>query len=530
MARGGTVGGGSAFVEGQGDDARATETAEEREAAWGAFLRGAGPSEKVLGEWADGLAGSPVIPEGLRVRLLGLSRHLLWHPLPPEVVEAAMVHPDWEVRQWLAEVQPNLSPEQWTRLILGERESRRRWVLVFLAADRRAELGGVGYERLAADSSARVRAEAARLRGLPVRILVALAADADASVRAAVCRRAWPHLDSAARQALLADPYGKVRVEALLEHHRDHPMPLSVFDEGGDVLQERAPRTCRLERGLAEHLARHTDPDRRRALAGNPRLDPDLVALLAQDPDHSVRFAVSTRADLTEEQRSGIGIDFDPGTHYHPLDWVGELHGDHDALRRLAASSHPLVRRSVARARRLPPDVVEVLARDEDRVVQLFLAESCDDAPADMLVRVWQWSTGSLSVPDRPHGHPHFPRTDLLRHADDPNPRMRRLALDDPESTDELVERFGRDPHDEVRSRAAADPRLTPASAVRLLDDPSGRVRHAAARHPELPARVLVRLLRDPDTAQTAARHPALPVPVMEGMLRRIRSSAPASS
>ncbi|WP_343240102.1 hypothetical protein [Streptomyces sp. SID12488] len=196
---------------------------------------------------------------------------------------------------------------------------------------------------------------------------------------------------------------------------------------------------------------------------------------------------------------------------------------------RLAASAHPLVRRSVARARRLPPDVVALLAHDEDRVVQLFLAESCDDAPADMLLRVWQWWTGSLSAPDRPHGHPNFPRRDLLRYADDPNPRMRQLALDDPESTAELVERFSRDSSEEVRLRAAADPRLTPSSAVRLLDDPYEQVRRAAAKHPRLPAQVLTRLLRDTDTAETAARHPGLPVPVMELLLQRLQPPAGAA-
>lgn len=69
------------------------------------------------------------------------------------------------------------------------------------------------------------------------------------------------------------------------------------------------------------------------------------------------------------------------------------------------------------------------------------LAESCDDAPADMFLEVWQWWTGSLSTPDRPHGHPNFPRRDLLRYVEDPNPRMRQLALEEPDSTAELVGR-----------------------------------------------------------------------------------------
>jgi hypothetical protein len=505
--------------------ATARETPEERAAAWESLFEGLDLSERLRTSWANGLALNPAVPDDLRAGLQGRSTYLKYSAMPTAVVEAAMVHPDWQIRAQLAEAQPNITADQWTRLILAEQNDRHRWILTMLAADRRAELTGPGYERLAVDPSARVRAETARLSGLSAHLLTVLAADPEWTVRAAACRRAWPHLPSGTRHKLLGDPSSKVRAEALLRHHQDHPMPRSVFlaaDVASDAayggFQDRAVKTCRLERDLVEHLAHHGDPALRLSLAGSPGLDPDLVALLGRDQDESVRFAVSTRPDLTEEQRAGI--DFDPRLHHYPLDWVLDLHDDPAALRRLAASAHPLVRRSVARAKSLPPDVVELLARDEDRVVQLFLAESCDDAPADMLLRVWQWWTGSLSTPDRPHGHPNFPRHDLLRHADDPNPRMRQLALDDPESTPELVERFSRDPDEEVRYRAAKDPRLTAASAVRLLDDPHAHIRQAAFWHARFPARVIVRLLRDPDTAEPAARHPALPVPVMKRMLQ----------
>ncbi|MEU5438757.1 PE-PGRS family protein [Streptomyces sp. NPDC020719] len=512
--------------------AAAQETPEEREAAWAELFRGPGPSERLRELWAHGLALNPATPDDLRARLLGLSHYMMRRPLPTAVVEAAMVHPNRKVRQHLAEVQPNITAQQWARLILGEEDSRNRWILTLLAADRQVELAGAAYEQLAADPSARIREEAARLAGLPVRILTTLAADVAWSVRAAACQRAWPHLRTATRRALLDDASGKVRIEALLQYHQEHPMPRSSFDTTGldtTELQSRAVKTCRLERSLAEHLAHHGESAQRCMLAGNPHLDPDLVNILAHDPDKKVRSAVAVRSDLTEKQRAAIDIDFDPRIHHYPLLWVVALHEDPVEMRRLAASSHPLVRRSVARARRLPPDVVELLARDEDRVVQLFLAESCDGAPADMLMRVWRWWTGSLSTPDRPHGHPNFPRTGLLRYADDPNPRMRQLALDDPKSTAGLVERFSRDGDEEVRHRAAKDPRLTPASAVRLLDDPREHICGAAARHSGLPARVLIRLLRDRDTAQDAAQHPALPVRVMEQMLQRIQPPTSAT-
>ncbi|MFE5659644.1 hypothetical protein ACFQ9H_26015, partial [Streptomyces sp. NPDC056517] len=347
--------------------AAATETAEARAAAWERLFRGPMSSQRLREEWAHGLARNPAVSEDLRAGLLGLTPHLLWRALPASVVEAAMVHPEWQVRALLAEVQPNITTEQWARLILGEQDARRRWVLTLLAADRRAELTGTAYARLASDPSAQTRHEAARLTGLPAHLLAVLARDVDPSVRASACRgTAWSQLDSTIRLALLDDPDGKVRVEARLRHHQEHPLSRSAYDSEG-LGRSDASRTCRLERDLAEHLAHHGDPGRRSDLAGNPWLDSDLVALLALDPDEGVRFAVSTRPDLTEEQRAGIAVDFDPSTRSSALDWVRALHDDPDAMRRLAASSHPLVRRSVARAGHLPPDVVESLARDEDR-------------------------------------------------------------------------------------------------------------------------------------------------------------------
>lgn len=501
--------------------AAGAETPEERAAAWETLFRGPQARGQLLDAWANGLSLNPAIPKELLSQLWERSSYGMYSALPTEAVDAALAHPDWQVRSRAAEVQPNITPEQWSRVLLGEQNARQRWVLTLLAAERRAEVPVDTCRTLAADPSARVRSEAAGLKGLPASVLVALSADPDGGVRYAACKSAWPHLDTSARHRLLNDSEDKVRAEALLLHHQDHPMPRSVYEAEG--VGTRALETCLLERGLAEHLARNGQPGERGSLAQNPRLDPDLVALLGEDRDAGVRFVVSRRADLTEEQRAGILYDFDPAGHYFPLDWVVALHDDRDVMRRLAASSHPLVRRSVARARHLPPDAVALLADDEDRVVQLFLAESCDDAPADMLMRVWQWWDGSLTSPDRPRGHPNFPRHDLLRYADDPNPRMRRLALDDPESTPELVERLSRDRSEEVRRRAVTDPRLSPAAAARLLEDPHEHIRSAAARHPHLPARILVQLLRQgTGSAETAARNPALPVEVMRRMVERL--------
>ncbi|MBS2551545.1 hypothetical protein KGQ19_32225 [Catenulispora sp. NL8] len=189
-----------------------------------------------------------------------------------------------------------------------------------------------------------------------------------------------------------------------------------------------------------------------------------------------------------------------PEAHSSALPWVAALHDDPDAMRQLAAHPNPLIRRGVARAPHLPPDVVNRLAHDEDRVVHLFLSESCDDTPAEVLLGVWGWWSGSFSFPGRPRNHPNFPTTGLLKYADDPDPHWRLLALADEASTPELVDRFAADPEFVVRLEAARDPRISPAA--------------------------LVPLLLEERLATNAAGNASIPVPVMRSMIELARDAA----
>ncbi|MCJ0869414.1 PE-PGRS family protein [Streptomyces sp. AP-93] len=501
-------------------------------AGWDGLEFGEAVGRRLRQERLEGLSMNRAAPDGILVAMLGISDQLLYRAdLPQAVVEAAIAHPDWNVRGSLAEHRGvtlafsrtgtrtcvALTTEQWSRLVRGEPADRRRYQLAYWADAAGGLLTEDVYEALAAARSDAARADAASLPGMPERLLRALAADPAATVRAAAAEAAWARLDDGIRERLAEDPAEAVRTAVALARHEEIPVTCELFDRVRatyDLVETR-----RLDRDLVLRLTGSPDPTWRRFLAENPYLEPDQVAALAADPEHSVRLAVSLRPELTEEQRA----EFLPGLELdgmrRPAPWVTALHGDPEALRRLAGSVHPVLRSSVAMARRLPADVVERLARDEDRTVRLFLAERCDDAPADMLLEVFTWWTGSLSTPNRPYGHPNFPGRDLLRYAEDPDRRLRQLALDDPHSTAELVERFSRDEDEEVRARAATDPRLSGESARRLLGDPSPLVRREAAEHPRLPVPALVALLGDEETAGAAARNPALPVWVMRRML-----------
>ncbi|MFB6889786.1 PE-PGRS family protein [Kitasatospora sp. NPDC056327] len=471
------------------------------------------------------------VPEELLVRLLDVEPGFLFRKdLSPAVLDAAVDHPDRNVRGMLVEGRPALTPEQWSRLLLNEPGSARRQLFVEDAARAGARLTPDCHQALATDTSPFVRAAAALLPGMGASLLSALAADPVPRVRAAACAPAWAHLATAVRDGLLADSDGHVQTAALLRHHQDvalNPAVLAALDEEA---RTRALGNCRLEAAWAARLAVGEDVEVRHALAGNPRLHPYTLVLLLADEDEKVRETLAVRADLTEEQRAGVRVDIEPGARRgYALPWVADLHHDTDAMRRLAASSHPFIRSSVARAPGLPADVVERLARDEDPTVRLFLAESCDDAPADMLLEVWHWWDGSFSFPGRPRDHPNFPRAGLLRFATDPNPRLRRLALSDPESTPALVETFSQDDSAEVRRDVAEDLRLAPATAVRLLRDMDESVRARAARNPAVPLDVLMRLLSSPVTARDASCNPALPLPVLHRMVELLEREAERS-
>jgi hypothetical protein len=280
---------------------------------------------------------------------------------------------------------------------------------------------------------------------------------------------------------------------------------------------------CRLSPGQWERLIAATpEPDLRKQLVelAEERLEARQLSRGGRGIGRAPRPDAEAPATADEIAAMAAQVpDIDPQGSTMALWWIGALHANGAAMRQLGSSPKLLIRRSVARAPRLPADVASLLARDQDRIVRLFLAESCDDAPAEMLLEVAAWWDGSLSFPGRPRTHPNFPRDDLLRFAADPNPLLRALVLDDPISTAVHVERLSLDPDPIVRRAAAADHRLASAAVARLAADPDQSVRRRAWMNRLLPTSELMTLLLDPHSAETAARNPAIPVAVMHRMV-----------
>ncbi|MFF0218556.1 hypothetical protein [Streptomyces vinaceus] len=431
-------------------------------------------TEECAREWLGGLTVNPSLPNTALARLLtveelpGSSTWLERRTLDTEATAMVVASHQAGHRTQAAEC-PDLDVEVLARLAHDPDPRVRRYYAVLLGDFGRRIPDGV-LETLAGDRVAAVRRAVTDYRELPLAVRARLARDENALVRAgALTPELWPLLDPGVREALVADPEPAVR-------------------EAVDRLLAPDPGPAPADRTAPELRVEDPDPFVRRAAAGDPDVPAAVALRLAEDHDEGVRLALSLREDLTEEQRSAIAYVVPHGYHTPPR-WVTERGHEPEVARRAAASGHVLIRRSIAMQERLPADVVELLARDEDFFVKLTLCEHCPDAPHELVVEMyahWHGLRWSLL-----RHHPNFARPGLARYADHPNPRLRRAALDDPDAGPGLV--------------------------LRLADDPA--VATWAVRDPRLPADELLRRLTLPGSAFAAAANPALPPAEMHRLL-----------
>ncbi|MFI7296004.1 hypothetical protein [Streptomyces sp. NPDC050121] len=501
-----------------------------------------------------GVALNPSTPEDVLLHLLARAplavRMVLCRDriLPEAVVDAVIEHPDHRTRSFFAR-NPHVDPAQRVRLL----DDPHWFVRAHLAEAPRATAPAESRP-LPDDAVVHMMNtyDPEHLGGsfywqFSLGLRRSMATHPDAKVRAWGVGM-WTWHDAQTRAALLADPDDEVRKRA--EDWLRHEDPAWVESELPD-------RPCHARTGMLLHdalsravvdgvLTAPAGPEDRRMIAGNPSLPPDVVVLLAADPDPEVRWEIARRADLGAVERRALVADPEAGVRetvarhpdldqddrrvlaadpdpkvrlsvsVHPgwtevertaIDYEVPLDEpfrfypeclvtrDPEAVRRDALSGHPMLRREAAREHALPPDLVARLAADDDLGVRVLLAQNHPDAPAALLLRSFLEYIG----PERAHlvARPHFPTDGLAVYADDEDPAVRALA--------------------------ARDPGTPPATVERLSRDPEAAVRAAFARHPNLPPARLTELLDDEELAHHAAANPALG----EGALRALAAALP---
>ncbi|WP_141585053.1 hypothetical protein [Actinomadura sp. WMMA1423] len=421
--------------------------------------------------WIEGLSSNPAASDDVVLRLLAIGAISFYtrKEWNDTVAEAALDHADPKVRRNFA------------------------------------AYGGDQRFRLATDPDVQVRRSLAWCwehgRGLPEEVLEILADDPDVHVRWGVVGHS--NVPRQSQIKLLSDPMPDIRAEA---RERFEEAPARPPGGWTSMTAEEA-----------DELVASGDAAARERVAQNPLLPVEVVRRLTRDPELRVRVAASSHPALTEDERAAIGVEIDPGIRYRLPRWTLLLPLDAVEVRRHASSAHVLIRRGLARRKDLPQDVKARFATDEDFAVRLLLAENSVDVPVELLLEIWrEWDgLSQWEIKKR------IPHEGLRRFADDPHPRMRALALDDPQTPPELLDRLSRDEEPWVRWRALRAPRLPAERVTELLEDDNPNLHRNAAADPRLPLPRLLESLEETRLAAAAARNPALPTHVMHELLDR---------
>lgn len=443
----------------------------------------------------SGLGRNPAAPEDVLVRLAahGAGRHgmsMRRGPLADAVAEALLTHGGSDSAVGLHG--GRVSPAMRRRIAEHPDPAIRDAFAEFVrhTVDRGVPLGIDGLE----EAYGKPRTELVRAP--------------DPELRAAVAR-AWYERPESVQSALLTDPDPQVRAAAGAGERPGIPRQLWDRCIADPAVRESAARHVPLTPDQFAQLWGTDDEEVQRAVAANPHLTADMVARLLDIEDPLVRVAVAqsrhveaeTRDRLfamVEAERADGSIDAElaltwPFSEPHwlrdaPLDErLTYLDCPHHRFRRVLASCHDL-----------PEEAWQRLDNDPDVQVRRIAARR-PDVPPEVLERLIRAHGEVFHVSPLLVEHPNFPRQALRTFVDEPDPRIRYVALQDPDLPVPALHRLATDEEDFLRRGAARHPNITHELLERLLVDRDPHVVDDAAANSVLSPARMRRILAEAD-------------------------------
>ncbi|MFF3087020.1 hypothetical protein ACFVRB_18505 [Streptomyces nojiriensis] len=286
---------------------------------------------------------------------------------------------------------------------------------------------------------------------------------------------------------------------------------LLAADPDVEVVKEVALWT---DSPVTARLALHPDPQVRLAVSANPSTPLEAVLALAEDPELPLQWAISERTDLPQPLYARLAADPHPGVRatYAHNPGIGQ-----DLIRVLAADPEIQVRRAVAEHPHVPLDLLAELVVG-DRAAWNLLPRIAAATPAELAelaasrhaaVRMLVAQRRDLSAELR----------DAL--AVDPDASVVRAVAPHPGLSEKLLRAMVGRHGVQVLAAVAANPDASGPLLEHLTRHRPGvrRVLKEVARHPHATGPALLACLEDRTARPLAAAHPALPPEAVTGLL-----------
>ncbi|MGW2016448.1 translation initiation factor 2 [Streptomyces sp. NPDC001927] len=473
-----------------------------------------------------GLALNPATPVDLLLRLLEPPYEATWpalcrwrRDLPPEVVDAIVAHPAPRARGALAR-NPHVPGEVRGRLVDDE-----HWLV-------RGHLAsGPGYEvwprylpdhvtdRMLTTYAGDELQELVSSGQVPYRTQLARATHPVAEIRVYGARM-WSSLTEERRAALLADPDPDVRAAAEWTRARraeeddaaEMERQLRALPGHRSHARNHILVNCRLSRAVVDELLKEREDDDLWCLAHNYSTPPDVVAHVARVGDPEARRTVARRKDLPRDLMDLLARDPDPGVRTA----VSVRPEPTEAER--AAIDYVVEPHEVVQVGPDPYLAPLALARSAHPLLRRRVAYN-PELPAELVALLAVDEDPGVRIILAQH-HPEAPAELLLRCYLEYTGLNRDRLLGLPRfPVAGLGARFGTAEDPAVRLLATLDPAADPALVDALTRDPDARVRAGAARNPALPLERLLQLVEDEELSEQAAANPALPRETMDRLL-----------
>ncbi|MEU9181818.1 hypothetical protein AB0C90_34290 [Streptomyces sp. NPDC048550] len=351
-------------------------------------------------------------------------------------------------------------------------------------------------------------------RGAPMRIEdlveaydrppLELAAGSDPKLRAMVAV-AWRDRPMAVQLALLTDPDPGVRAAATRSEHPEVPEKLYEHCLADPAVQANVARRLPLTPDQFAGLLTTGEEAVLHAVAGNPHLTADMVAHLLDSKDPAVRVAVAYSRHTTPQTRDRLLALVEAEDQAGSDEAALALHWSHHSpswLRDTPLAErltylqcpHAVFRRELAAGRDLPDEAWAQLDDDPDVSVRRAAAHR-PNTPPRVLLRLLRAHGEVSHVRPLLVDHPNFPRQALRGFVDEPDPRVRVLALKDPELPVAELRQLVACEESFLRAGTARHPNITTELLTLLLTDPEPRVVDDAAANPGLPRTQMDRIL-----------------------------------